>query len=647
MYKRREAAIAELVANAWDAGSREVDVHVPNPDEYNPDRSVITITDCGRGMTETQVQDEYLVVARNRRARGEDTVVETRSLEKDDSPKRSRPVMGRKGIGKLAGFGLARKINIKTWTAQGIVEFDLDVDSLEAQDDEIVNVVVPARLSGPGGGPPSSGTIVTLSQLKHKAPLDKAKLEESLARRFSRRVQGQMRISVNGVALPDATPELRERVPPEPGVLLDELLPDGHVVRYWYGFALKAIGSRDLRGFAVLVRGRTAQAPPFFFDDTWQHTTRYVVGDIEADFLDSDPKSEDVISTDRQEIDWDDERVAALRKWGETLTRKALAECAKRMGEDIHNAVLEDPEMKRRLAALDSPSREQAERFLKALGRNREEFDDRTRELADYVVRAFEYQSFHDVIGEMEAVLNEDPAKLEEFLDHLGKWSVLESRAIKEIVSGRLFVIDRYRSMILNNAPETAPRIGVGNMHDLLAEFPWLLEPRWTLVNEERNVTTEIRRWDETANAGGGLGERYDFLALENESQMVVLEIKRPGHAVAFEEIQRLETYQEKLAKGTQKKVNAVLIYGGSLDVTEMKRKELEKRETLSLVLWQELFERSKAYFESYRDVLEGRPLSSQAQARAAELRSIRDVKETGQIYRGPDRRRKGTGPSA
>ena len=70
MYKRRDTAIAELVANCWDAGAENVWVDVPAPAEYDPENSIITIRDDGSGMDDDQVQNEYLVVGRNRRRDG-------------------------------------------------------------------------------------------------------------------------------------------------------------------------------------------------------------------------------------------------------------------------------------------------------------------------------------------------------------------------------------------------------------------------------------------------------------------------------------------------------------------------------------------------------------------------------------------------
>lgn len=101
MYKQRTTAIAELVANAWDAGSNNVSITVPESDDYDRKSSKIIIEDDGNGMNTTEIQSSYLVVGRNRRTEGSNEVA-------------GRPVMGRKGIGKLAGFGIAEQMFIST-----------------------------------------------------------------------------------------------------------------------------------------------------------------------------------------------------------------------------------------------------------------------------------------------------------------------------------------------------------------------------------------------------------------------------------------------------------------------------------------------------------------------------------------------------
>src|SRR5258706_15540138 len=67
MYKRREIAIAELVANCWDAGAPSVFIDVPTSDNYNSLTSKIVIRDTGHGMDHGKVQKAYLVLGRNKR----------------------------------------------------------------------------------------------------------------------------------------------------------------------------------------------------------------------------------------------------------------------------------------------------------------------------------------------------------------------------------------------------------------------------------------------------------------------------------------------------------------------------------------------------------------------------------------------------
>src|SRR6266851_1968832 len=183
MYKRRDTAIAELVANAWDAGAHNVWVTVPAPHEYDAAISTIVIRDDGDGMSPDQVQDDYLVVGRNRRAQS-DTY-------------KGRPVMGRKGIGKLAGFGIASTMQVATWRDGQETEIALDIRELKREAGQVGDIPIAGVVRQTQGSDTPAGTRVTLSQLKQKTPLDISLLRESLARRLSRTVRGELNIHVN------------------------------------------------------------------------------------------------------------------------------------------------------------------------------------------------------------------------------------------------------------------------------------------------------------------------------------------------------------------------------------------------------------------------------------------------------------------
>ncbi len=111
MYDRVSAVLAELIANCYDANAEQVIVTLPF-DKYLANKSEGTITDLGyeikleddgHGMTAKEVNDYYLHVGIDRRRdRGETTI------------NKNRLVMGRKGIGKLAPFGICRQLEVIT-----------------------------------------------------------------------------------------------------------------------------------------------------------------------------------------------------------------------------------------------------------------------------------------------------------------------------------------------------------------------------------------------------------------------------------------------------------------------------------------------------------------------------------------------------
>ena len=655
MYKRREIAIAELVANCWDAGALEVFIEIPQPDEYSADKSMITLRDTGCGMGFEEVKNAYLVLGRNRRHEGVEIqaclpfeeLKEQKKVDERPEPVKRR-VMGRKGIGKLAGFGLARKMTVTTWRKGEGIEFYLDLAKLKLEDNTSQDVEIEWKNVPPRTDLSPSGTIVTLQLLKHNSPIEIEPVKLSLARRFSRTIRGQMTIKVNGDDLPDPTPPLDKRFPEKDGDFLFHKFPDGTEVRYWYGFATDTIKNKELRGFAVLANGKVAQTPPFFFDveatASGQHSTKYVVGDIEADFLDAGEEDEtDRISTDRQEIDWEDDSVKGLKEWGKQLSYKVLSDCRDFRGEKTEQQIMSDPAFGRRIGVLDPQSQKQISQFLKVLG-HRDDDDGRTNDLADSLVRAYEFRQFHDVIEEIENAA-EDPERLATFLRYLGEWKVLESRAILEIIQGRIDIIERFEKLIVENAPETAHRKGDSNMHDAIARFPWLLNPEWQVLSEEKTITKQLREWNaEELNDKPEDAERYDFLALADAVQLVVIEIKRSGHPVSLEELQRLVRYKERLSK-SRPNIRMVMIYGGTVDVSDSEKRIWENNPDRELRPWSHIFQKSRNQYERHRALLRSDVEHPDFSLAKREIAETRQVIETGSTYRERDERRKGLGP--
>ena len=94
LYSNVPAVLSEVIANAWDADAKLVSVEIDNQNRR------IIIQDDGHGMSVADANAKYLTVGYSRR---EDGGAKTPS---------GRPVMGRKGIGKLSLFSIANAVEV-------------------------------------------------------------------------------------------------------------------------------------------------------------------------------------------------------------------------------------------------------------------------------------------------------------------------------------------------------------------------------------------------------------------------------------------------------------------------------------------------------------------------------------------------------
>jgi hypothetical protein len=190
LYDRVSAVVAELVANGYDADADNVWVARPlgtvlasnDPDTGEPiDRGYeIVVRDDGHGMTPDEAREFYLKVGRDRR----------KSVGQGDrSRSKNRPVMGRKGIGKLAPFGICRRIEVLSSggprvDGQGYLttHFYLDFDRILQDTDEPVELEV-GELDGTYRD--SSGTIVRLRHFLSKRVPGSEAFHRQLAVRFA------------------------------------------------------------------------------------------------------------------------------------------------------------------------------------------------------------------------------------------------------------------------------------------------------------------------------------------------------------------------------------------------------------------------------------------------------------------------------
>jgi signal transduction histidine kinase len=97
LYSNAWTAIAELVANGFDAGAKTVKIYVDMTDK---EHSIVEIFDDGTGMGYSDLAEKYTFLGRDKRA------------DEAISENLKQQLMGRKGIGKLAALYLSNKYYI-------------------------------------------------------------------------------------------------------------------------------------------------------------------------------------------------------------------------------------------------------------------------------------------------------------------------------------------------------------------------------------------------------------------------------------------------------------------------------------------------------------------------------------------------------
>ena len=174
LYSNVPAVLAELIANAWDADATHVEIEIRR-DSIAADETTIVITDDGCGMNDNDLRRKYLKVGYQRR----------QEPSGDQTPG-GRPVMGRKGIGKLSIFSIAGNARVFTRKeAAPLIGIEMDVAEIQRaiKGDKKYH---PDRVDADGSVPAASGTVIELRKLKKRvtAALD-GFVRQRVARRFS------------------------------------------------------------------------------------------------------------------------------------------------------------------------------------------------------------------------------------------------------------------------------------------------------------------------------------------------------------------------------------------------------------------------------------------------------------------------------
>jgi len=533
MYSTLPPVIGELVSNAWDADAPRVEIVVPT--EPITDSSELTVTDYGSEMSDTEIRNAYLIIGRDRR----------KAEQTEQTPGLNRPVIGRKGIGKLSAFGVANEIEIETIKNGQVSRFIINYDKLEtsAQRREIELPPLPAT------GTVAKGTKITLRQIRkfRNRAIRILPLRRGLARRFS--IIGpkyNFEVIINGQPI---TPQERDLK-----LLLDigtdglpylweyqevEIKPNsGWTVSGWIG-ALRRTAQLDegiQQGITIMARGKLVQEP-FFFQATagQQYALAYLVGELTAEFVDG---AEDGIGTTRNQLVWDTEANTALLEWGREQVNKITREWSERRKRDNEAQLLENPLYQKFLTEAnrfdDSQVKRTADNLIKKVIASNPIEDAQSQEpIIQMCLDFMEFDAFRELADQLTQAEVTNVSKLAGLFR---EWEIVEAKEMMRVTQGRITTIEKLQTLIDENALE------VPTLHQFLKEFPWVLDPRWTLIADEKTYSQLLRdRFPDSSLPEND--RRIDFLCVREGNNLVVVEIKRPQSKASRKELEQIEEY--------------------------------------------------------------------------------------------------------
>ena len=536
LYSNVPAVLSEVVANAWDADATKVEVDI------NPEIGTITISDDGHGMTVDDANERYLTVGYERRRTG----------DRATTPKFGRPVMGRKGIGKLSLFSIAKTVEVHSVKDGDRHGFIMDLNKIEdtiADGDEtdyLPDEVPPTDVGI------SRGTFITLTDLQRRVTQTHRWLKRRLARRFSIiGAEHDFEIFVNGEPITIMDRDYFDKIQyiwtfGEPGqdVLAScqhlensEARPievdsetDHLFIQGWIGTAKEAGQLKDpdtgesINKIVVMVRGKLAQEDILEEFGEGGIYSKYIMGEIHADFFDEDDQ-DDIATTSRQRIIEDDFRYRALKTKLREELKVIQSEWTDLRTVEGPRLAVAIPQIDDWYQGLSGDHKVAAQSLFGRINRLPIDVGAEKRQLFVSGILAFESLRFRHLLHRIEQVSVHNLGALGDVFSQLDD---LESSAYYQISKDRLEVINKLANLVDDNAKERA-------FQEHLYKHLWLLDPSWERATHttrmESQVATKLQEVYERLTEEQRRA-RLDIRYTTTGNKHVIIELKRASRVL-------------------------------------------------------------------------------------------------------------------
>ena len=612
LYDKVSAVIAELVANSYDADAEEVTVEASmgmmlaslSKGVVSDSGYTITVRDRGHGMRPDVVNPFFLTVGGERRKdpkRG------------DRTPKHKRKVMGRKGVGKLAPFGICETLEVIS--SGGDVVDGLDQNGVAACGYKTAHFIV--RRSEiltdndesykPAVGPldetvqPEMGTSIAMRIFSRRQVPDMETFSRQLAQRFgvasanwkinlvdTTKVRGTSdREQFVGDFAIDTMPNTKtildgpttkaidasrqeeftakdESGNDVPGAVAGFISGSGNFypIKGWVAYAKESYRDDLMAGIRIYCRGKIAAQTAVFNKKsgfTGEHSVRsYLVGELHADWLDEE---EDLIQTDRCDILWSDELGREFEQWGQRIVALVGSRSREPEKKKVWEDFLDTGDVMNRITTAYPGERwkvirEKTIELARTIGERLRPEEAKDQTYVDSLVQYSLALGPHVILDDaLKNAASEESAAIAVMATILRTARVAELSSYGMIAEKRVKVIERIIG--LKDEAETLEQA----LQNSIDEAPWLLNPFWSPITSNQQLSTlrsEFEKFfkeqtSETIHLRAfeedAETKRPDFVLSADDFGLQIIEIKRPKHKLKNDEWDRIQLYIDQMQR--------------------------------------------------------------------------------------------------
>lgn len=536
LYSNIPAVLSEAVANSYDADATTVSITIT--------ADQVIIEDNGTGMTGNDVNEKYLLVGYQKRRKENPLGV---------TPIYKRRYMGRKGIGKLSLMSIANIIEVYTCKDGEHSAFKINVSDIATLiKDGSQNPYEPQELDP--DLTMQNGTRIVLKEIRNNRTLTHPeKIKTELARRFVV-FNNCFQIKVNGEEITFADRKYFDKVIKifkygEPEVGIDpqlsffgdsltietrnnEVTIEGqtHKVVGWIGYVEKSDelkdGALSLNKISILTNGKLGQEDILQELHNTSMFTNYIIGEIEANFLDGE---RDLSTSNREGFQKDNSEYDALFNFLSTEIKHIGSDWNKyKENQGVAAAVEVEPKIQVWYESLVGDEKIHAKKLLGKVNTLITDENQR-KDFTKYGILAFEKMRLRKSLSAIDHFDDRTIASLPVIFQGVND---LEESMYYQIVKQRMDIIDIFENLTDQQQKEKV-------FQEYLYKNLWLLDPSWERPTSTEDMEISLKRLfdEEVGLTPDEERARLDIRFKNFAGKTVIVELKRYDRVVNLGEL--------------------------------------------------------------------------------------------------------------